>query len=318
MIIKTTEAKQMCMDVLIKKGYSDTDAETIVDEYMDGQLRGRECHGLANLKKFAAKTPSKEKPIVKETDSFLHIDGQGVKAPIILRDNLDKLMEKARNSGIAMLGMHNAESYLMPGTYARQIAENKLIAIIMNYGGYPRIAPTGSIDPQFGVDPIAFGIPAKDFPIVVDMGTSKQVMGKVRLADKLGRKLEPGSAIDKNGNPTTDPKEAMAGALMSFGGHKGYCLTIAIEALTRCLFNVDYKKKAARGYLLICINPKAFNDDYQKSVQDMIYQIKNGRKSEGVEKIFVPGERSERIKQENLKKGYIEVPDIIIEEIRGI
>jgi len=318
MKIEIHEARNLCLAILKKNGFSNNQANTIADEYMDGQLRGRECHGLASFITFGRKEKSKSEPIIKETDNYIHIDGQRVKATLILNDQLPNLMKKAKKNSIAMLGMFNAESYLMPGQYARKIAENNLIGLIMNYGGYPRIAPTGSIDPIFGVNPIAVGIPTNDLPLVVDMGTSKQVMGKVRLADKLGRKLDDGVAIDHEGNPTSDPKEAMAGALLPFDGHKGYCITIMIEALTRCLFNVDYKDKtkSPRGYLLICIDPSAFNEDYKSSVAKMIDEIKTSRKT-GTE-AYYPGERSEKTKLVNLKKGSFEVEDIIINELREL
>jgi len=317
MNIKINEARELCMEVLIKKGMPEADASVVVDEYLDGELRGRECHGLSSFKKFAVKNyvASDRPKILKDESGYFHIDGNNVKAHIVLRENLPKLIEKAKKQGIAMLGMFNSASYLMPGTYARQIAENNLVGIIMNYGGYPRICPTGSIDPVFGTNPIAMGFPSDDLPIVIDMGTSEMVMGKVRLADKLGRDLPQGVAIDKDGNATIDPKEAMDGALFPFGGHKGYCMALAIELLTKVMFNIEKKN---RGYLFLCIDPSVYNDNFRSQVSELIENIKSTRKAPGVKEIFLPGERSERLKQENLKKGSIEVDDIIIGEIKGL
>ena len=114
----------------------------------------------------------------------------------------------------------------------------------------------------------------------------------------------------------------MEGALFPFGGHKGYALALVVEVLSKSLFNVDYleKGKANRGYLLLCIDPSFFNDlpQFKTNVSELIKKIKTSRKAEGVDEIFIPGEHSERTKQENLKKGYLEVDKKIIDSIKEL
>jgi len=323
--IKIDEIKELAIKVAEKNGLTREQAEIIVAEYLDGQLRGRKCHGFSAFPKFAVKklkTFGTPHEILKNEDCYMLVNGNGSMGQIVLNDVFPKLMEKAKDKGIAMLGMFNMHSYLMPGTYARQAANNDLIALMFNYGGAPRICATGSIDPMFATNPIAVGIPSNDFPIVVDMATSKTAMGKVRLAKKLGLQIDEDCAIDKEGKSTTDPEAAMQGALLPFGGYKGYVLALTVEVLSRSMYGIplDENVIGKRGFTFILLDPSKFGDlnEFKANISDLIKQIKSSRKAEGVEEIFVPGERSERIKQENLKKGFIEIENKIVDDIKKL
>jgi L-2-hydroxycarboxylate dehydrogenase (NAD+) len=324
MQIKIDEIKELAIKVAMKHGLSQEDSEIVVEEYLDGELRGRECHGFSMFPKFAVKIMRAKKGdsvVEKEDDSYMMIKGNGNLGQVVCAKFIPQLIHKTKKKGIAMMGIYDMGSYMMPGTYARKIAENNLIGLFFNYGGWERIAPTGSIDPMFGTNPIAVGIPAKDDPIVVDMSTSKYAMGKVRLADRLGEKLPEGVAIDKDGNATIDPKKAMDGALLPIGEHKGYGLALVIEILSRCLLDVHRKDdEIYRGYFFIAIDPSKFIEigKFLDNVKKLKKRIKSSRKEKGIEEIFLPGERSERTKRENLKKGSIEIDERIIDDIKKL
>ncbi|MDD5294790.1 MAG: Ldh family oxidoreductase [Patescibacteria group bacterium] len=325
MKIKIEELKKLCLSILAKRGLLEKEALEIFNEYLDAELRGRECHGFQFFPNFGAKlvdSTARKPKIIREEDNLLFIDGQKNLGQIVCNKYVPGLIKKAKNKGIAMMGIYNMHSYLMPGTYARMAAENNLVGFVFNYGGRPRIAPTGSIDPILGTNPIAIGIPNDGLPIVVDMATAKIAMGKVRLTEKLGRSLPENVTIDKNGRPTTDPIEAMAGAILPFGDHRGSALALVIEILTKTMFNVDIhnKTKANRGFFFIFFDPSIFQpiEEFKNNVSKLVKEIKNSRKAEGVIEIFYPGEKSEKIKRENLKKDYLDLEEKIIENIKNL
>jgi len=320
MKITIPQLKKLCFQVFEKYGVSKKDGELIFAEYLDAEMRGRQCHGFSAFVKFSAKMLKKSqgKPkIVKQGSSFTIIDGKQNLGQIVCNEWVEKTIKKAKKQGVALLGIYNMHSYLMPGTYARLAANKNMIGIVTNYGGAKRIAPKGSIDPFFGTNPLAIGIPSADFPIVLDMATSSVAVGKVRLAKKLGKLLPAGLAVDKYGKPTRDPNKAMQGALFSFADYKGSGLALVLEILTRVIY--DLKPNTKRGYLFIIIDPKIFGSvsAFKKRVAKYGRDIKKSRKAKGVKEIWLPGERSEKTKRANLKKKYLEIDDKIIEEIKA-
>lgn len=325
MRIKIEELKQLAENILEKKGVKEEDIPLIIEEYLDGELRERKGHDFSSFPKFCIKkldSYGKELIIEKDEDSFMLVNGNGGLGQIVMPKLLPKIIQKAKDKGIAMLGIYNMHPYMMPGTWARKTTEHNVIAIIYNYGGTPRVAPTGSIDPIFATNPIAFGVPSTTFPIVVDMATSKYAMGKVKLSKKLGIPLPKDMAIDKNGNPTTNPDEAIEGALLPFGDYKGYAMSLMVEVLSRVMFDIqlDENTKGKRGYFMIFIDPSKFGDinKFKQNTSDLINKIKSSRKAKGTEEIFLPGERSEKIKQENLKKGFLDIDDKFIQNMKEL
>jgi LDH2 family malate/lactate/ureidoglycolate dehydrogenase len=324
MKIKVEEIKKICLEILTEKGLKEEDALAVFQEYLDSELSGKTCHGFQAFPKFGAKLIDSEgeAEIIKEGNNFLYINGKKNLGQIVCNQYVPKLIDKAEKGNIAMMGISNMHSYLKPGTYARMIAENNLVGFVFNYGGWERIAPYGSINPFFGTNPIAIGVPGDKFPIVVDMATSSIAMMKVRMASKLNQKIPEGVAIDKNGQNTTDPNEAMDGALLPFGGYKGSALALMVELLTKTMFKVDIhdETKANRGFLFIAFDPASFIDpeEFKKDVSVLASKIKTSRKAEGIEEIFVPGEKSETVRQKNLKNEYLDLEEKIINDIKAL
>ncbi len=320
MKIKIDELRDLGIKLLTKNGIPEEDAKLIVDEYVDGELRERKCHGFSGIIKFGSQEASNVKgewEIDKEADTYMLVNGNGNFGQVVCHKVLPKMTKKTKKHGISMLGIYNMTSYMMPGTFARIAAENDLIAFIFNYGGRARIAPTGSIDPIFGTNPIAVGIPTKESPIVLDMATSAIAMGKVRMALRLDEKLPDNVAIDKEGKSTVSPKDAMDGAILPFGGHKGYGLALMVEILSRCLMDVKKDKgEVYRGYFFMFVDPSKFLelDKFKENVEELKKEIKNTRNNG----VYLPGEKSEKTKKSNLEKGYVEIDERIINDIKNL
>lgn len=324
MKIKIQELKNLCLSILTKKGLSKKDALVVFDEYLDSEFSGHKGHGFQAFAEFGVKLINSKKKvkIIKEDDNLLYLDGNRNLGQIVCSKYVPKLIRKTKKKNVAMMGIKNMHSYLRPGTYAKMAAENNLVGFVFNYGGWPRIAPAGSIDPFFGTNPIAIGIPANKYPIVVDMATSKKSLMAVRLAKKLGKKIPEGIAINKDGKLTTNPNEALSGALLPFGNHKGSALALVVEILTKTMFDVDIfdKTKTGRGFLFIFFNPAIFMniDEFKSKVDKMRNEIKNLRKEKGINEIFIPGEKSKKERIKNNRKNYLEIDKKIIKEIKKL
>lgn len=312
------------MDVLLKQGLNKKDCGIIIDEYLYGELIGRKSHGLASFPKFAVEKIKSKKgnwKIVKEDDTYALINANGNVGQLVGKFAMDLAIKKAKEKGIAIIGMNNMKSYLMPGYYAKMASDKNMIGIVID-NAKSRVAPYGGIEPKLGTNPIGLAIPTKDAPFLLDMATAIRAMGEVRLAKKLGELLPEGMAIDKEGNSTRDPDKV--NALNPFGNYKGYGLCLAVEILAGSFIRAKMGSKIQtgldRGYLFLVINPEIFVDvnRFKEEISELIKEIKSSKKARGVEEVLIPGEKEEKLMKENLQQGFLEIDDKIIEDIKKI
>lgn len=101
----------------------------VFNEFLDGELRGRECHGFQAFPKFGAGSIDfeGEPEVLREEDNLLYIDGKKNLGQIVCAQYVPQLIEKTKKNHVAMMGIFNMHSYLMPGTYARMAAEYETI-----------------------------------------------------------------------------------------------------------------------------------------------------------------------------------------------
>ena len=107
---------------------------------------------------------------------------------------------------------------------------------------------------MFGTNPIAFAAPQRsEPPIVVDLALSQVARGKILTAAQKGEPIPADWAVDEQGNPTTDAKAALKGALQPIGGAKGAALALMVEVLAVA---ADRRQLRLRGQLVLrCRGP---------------------------------------------------------------
>ncbi len=165
---------------------------------------------------------------------------------------LEPAVTAARGQGIAVLAICHAHTCTSLGYFTEQIAGQGLIAIGMTNAS-PIVAAPGGTKRLIGTNPIAFSVPdAQGLALHFDCSTSAVALGKITMAKAAGQRIPLGWAVDAQGVPTTDPEAALAGALVSSGGHKGWgfglMAEILVAGLTGSLNSVDVKPlKAVEG-----------------------------------------------------------------------
>lgn len=143
---------------------------------------------------------------------------------------INRAIELADQYGIAQISVDNAFHYLWGGGYVMEAAERGYYAYTNCTSALAEVVPFGGKYPTLGTNPHSWGIPsteANGFPIVMDWATSTVAMGRVQALKREGKMLPPGAAVDANGQPTNDPNEVAA--LLPFGGHKGYGMSLLNE-----------------------------------------------------------------------------------------
>ncbi|MEM7146604.1 MAG: Ldh family oxidoreductase [Verrucomicrobiota bacterium] len=145
-------------------------------------------------------------------------------------DAINRCIELADQFGIAQVSVDNAFHYLWGGGYVMDAAKRGYIAYTNCTSTLAEVVPFTGKFPTLGTNPHSWGFPTTDalgFPIVIDWATSVTAMGRVQQLKREGQSLPPNAAVDKDGNPTTDPNEVAA--LLPFGAHKGYGLSLINE-----------------------------------------------------------------------------------------
>ncbi len=329
MKVKINEIRKLLELKLKDRGFTSKESRVIAHEFLLGELKGKTSHGIFSFIRGArgSRVYSRVSGVTRgyfkvtsDRPSYAYIEGNKDAGQLVADYAIKLAIKKARKTGIAMVGAGNIHAFLRPGTWAEIAARKGMIGLCFNYGGGPLIAPTGAREPLISTNPIGIGIPYKPFPFVIDMATSVRAYYHVKMARALGKKIGRGIGIDKMGQPTTDPNKLIA--LLPFGGYKGYALSLALEMLTGPLVRtkVGKRTKRLRGFLFIVINPTAFTTrkEFDRDVRQLVRELKALKRTKGTKEIFIPGEQAYRNEQKNLKRGYLEIDEKIMESIEAL
>ena len=223
---------------------------------------------------------------------------------------------KASGHGFAVVGIHNIWMSGRSAYYVERIAHAGLIGI-HTVSSRAQVAPPGAARAVLGTNPIAFGFPSTRDPLVIDLGTAAFMFTDLQLRERRGEPLPEGVAIDAAGRPTRDAALARAGAVLSFGGHKGFALGLAMTALGVAAGSAADPDHS--GYLLVAIKPDLLVpvDDYRRQLSAMVERIKATPRMPGVSEIRVPSERAFRERIQRLRDG-IEIDRAVYDALQAL
>jgi len=184
--------------------------------------------------------------------------------------------------------------------------------------GSRAVAPPGAVKPALGTNPIAFGMPASHGPVVLDMGTSAFMGTDLAYRERLGQLLPEGVAVDAEGRPTRDPAQARLGALLPFGGYKGFGLAFIVQVLG-VLAGSALEPDGDDGYLFVVLKPDLLIDpeDFKQQISALVDRIKASPRQPGVSEIRIPGERAFRSREQKLRDG-IEIDRIVYDALKSL
>src|SRR5207237_1935758 len=215
-------------------GYDDEEARIIAEHVIDAALCGYEYSGLAKILNIPEhrrfKEPRRPMTVLHETAVSALYDGGNNNGMVAMYHAARATNAKAAAHGIAIVGVTDSWMSGRSAYFVEMIARADLVAIHTASSG-AAVAPHGGARPVLGTNPIAIALPGADGPLVLDMGTSAFMGTDLALRVRLGTPLPEGVAIDRDGRPTRDAEEARQGALLPFGGHRGFGLGLIVKAL---------------------------------------------------------------------------------------
>jgi LDH2 family malate/lactate/ureidoglycolate dehydrogenase len=294
--------------LLEKVNVSQEDAKIVADVMVETNLRGIESHGVRwldiYLKRIMAGCvkPVTNLTTIREKAAYLLLDAEGGLGQVAMSRGIQIGIEKAKDAGLCIVAVRNSNHFGAAGYYGELATKANLAAMVMT-NGTPLMAPWGGITPCIGTNPISFAFPSRRDPVILDMATSAIARGKVFVAAQKGYPLPDGVAINKNGLPTTDAKEALEGILLPFGGPKGYGMSLVIDIMAGIMTGSNHGKAITSlygdmehpqniGHYALVINIADFLDleDYFNEVEKSRNELKGSELAQDFTEIFLPGE----------------------------
>ena len=317
--LSVADARELSERALRGMGYDTEEARIIADHVMDAALCGYEYSGLPKVLNVGdsprAKLPRTPMRVVRETNVSVLYDGGNNNAMLTMYHVARATIARAQEHGFALVGMTNSWMSGRGAYFVEMIARAGLVGI-HTVSGSRHVAPLGGAKASLGTNPISFGFPTEGDPLLIDIGTSAFMATDLQMRARLGMPLPEGVAIDAQGRPTTDAALARLGALLPFGGHKGYGLALAVRALgTLCEPDLDVQK--IFGYITIAFKPDLLVplEKFRSDLTAVIEEVKATPRQEGVSEIRIPGERAYRDRERLLKEG-IEIDRRIYDALR--
>ena len=297
--------------LLAAGGIEPDEAALVARSLVGANLRGHDSHGvmripyyLDTLAKGEVNTGA-ELTVLKETESLLVTNGNWGFGQTQARRLMDKLIAKAKQTGVAVGTMIQSSHVGRLGEYNEMAAEAGLVSIVMvnTHGHARRVAPVGGKRPRLGTNPLAIGVPSADGPLLLDFGTSATAEGKVRVKKLAGQTCPDGWLLDSDGQPTNDPNSLYGdppGTIRPMGGdqaYKGFGLGLMVEifcgALSGgvCIREVPINQNGNCVYMQV-LDPGQLGgaEHFAQEVTGLSQFVRGCPTVDGVDQILLPGD----------------------------
>lgn len=316
-------AEEASVMALIRAGVPEANARIQVDLLLEAELRGRASHGLLRLPRVVERihngvaNPLTSGRMQWRGNSLLQVDGEQGLGPVVAFAALEQVSARAKTNGVAVAAISNNNHLGMLALYAERIATQGQVIIALTTSE-ALVHPWGGRAAMVGTNPIAIGVPASPMPFVLDMATGLISMGQVHDYAHRGKALEPGWALDANGDPTLDASAAQHGAIAPFGGAKGYALGLSFEVLVAALTasalgtdvtgTLDSVNTCNKGDVFIVIEPAS--GAMADSVSGYLDALRACAPAVSTKPVSVPGDRANAQRAKNLERGILIAPEI--------
>ena len=308
--------RALVQEFFARVGCHEAEAERIAFYLVESNLVGHDSHGVMRapyyidyVKKDQVR-PNQALSVIFQTDSMAIVDGNYGFGQVIGEQAMQLGIEMAKKHGIATVSLRNSAHLGRIGDWPTYVAKAGMASFhLVNTSGYGLlVAPFGGIDRRLSANPIAAGVPvAGKKPIILDISTCAIAEGKLKVALNKGVEVAPGCIIDNAGNAIMDPADFYTdppGALLPFGGHKGYGLSIIAEMFAGAFSgnsctNPANDQRLLNGMFSLIVDCERLPKELgiADEIQRFIAYVKSSRKAPGCDEILLPGEIEERHRQ---------------------
>ena len=310
------EAAELAERACRAAGASEDAAKSLALATVSADAHGKAGIGFAHLVDYLAafregRIDGRADPdVTSPAPAAIHCDARGGIAQLGFDRVFDDLRRRAETFGLALFAQRGSYTTGELGYYPRRLAETGLIALAAT-SGPALMTVAGAKTPVYCTNPIAFAAPLDEGPpLLIDQASSATAFVELRRYADRGEALPPGWAVDADGQPTTDPRAAMRGALLAFGGARGANIALMVEVLGPGLAGANWAidapsfltgdRSPGAGLTVITIAPALLAPDF---TQRLTLQLDRLAKLG----VHIPGRRAAATE--------IELPDALVAEI---
>ena len=311
MRIAAEKLESFASDLFVAAGAHRADASQTAEHLVLANLKGHDSHGVVMAPSYVGNIkrgfldPQAHIEIVKDAGGVLLIDGCTGFGQVVGKEATTVGIERAKENGIACVGLRNAHHLGRIGSYGEMCAEANMVSIhFVNVVGHePLVAPYDGAERRLQTNPFCAVAPRNDAPpIVLDMATSFIAFGKVKVAYNAGKSIRNGALVDHDGLPTNDPNVMFSqpgGAVQPFGLYKGYGLALMCELFGGALvaewtMQPEHERNGTviNNMLMMILNPAVFggSERFQHEITAMVDYLHDTQPAKGADKVRIPGE----------------------------
>ncbi|MGE5465544.1 MAG: Ldh family oxidoreductase [Methanocella sp.] len=310
--LSVTQAETLAHAALERIGFKPDGARVIAAHLIDAALCGYRFAGLPRILTIAedprTREPRHAPRILHETDVSAMMDGGNHVGYYSVYHATQVAIEKARKHGFSIVGMNNSHLSGRNSYYLELIARAGFAGIHLA-SAPPVVVPLGGRKPALGTNPIALGVPGDPHPLIFDMGTAALMRGEVILRKRTGTPLPDGAGIDASGKETHDAAAVLdGGGILPFGGHKGFGLSVVIQAM--CLMAgaaLPRGKVQDYAFLFVVFDPGLLmpREEFARQLEQLKAAIKGVPRQPDCDDIRLPSERAFREREQRRREGIV-------------
>lgn len=248
MQISLSSAQRFARDILVAQSVPADIADDVAQHLVESDRCGYASHGLSILPSYRtaleANTVNRtgRAECVMDRGSLMVFDGHGGFGQHVGKAVMATAIARVREHGHCLVTLRQSHHLGRMGHYGEMVAAEGCVLLCFTnvINRPPMVAPFGGRVARLTTNPLCFAGPMPNGrpPLVLDIATSAIALNKARVLAEKGEPAPERSIIDADGNPTTDASVMFAdppGALLPFGGHKGYALGVVAELLAGVL-----------------------------------------------------------------------------------
>ena len=305
-------------------------AEAVAQVLVEADLMGHTTHGLALLAPYlkelesGAMTREGEPAVLADVPAAITWDGRRLPGPWLVLRAMALATERAARCGTGTVVIRRSHHLACLAAYLKRATDQGLLMLLTcSDPNAASVAPFGGLEPVFTPNPIAAGIPTTGVPVLIDISTSATTNGLTNRLHSEGGRLPAQWLIDGHGRPSDDPSVLFTepkGTILPLGGldsgHKGYGMSLLVEALTGGLAGhgrADAREGWGATVFLQVIDPQAFagRDAFTRQTGAVAQQCRASRPAKPGSKVRTPGEHGLATAHAQRESGVLLYPSIM-------